>query len=388
MKNFIPTYEQCQEIVKASDGVFFQEREFIIDGFKICVFNYRLAPYEMFIHPIEGNSEIDARELRGLTFVFNEDGTYKRFLMLKKFWNVGQVKETQINILENKKIKTIFDKLDGSCIHFIQLPNGKVIAKSKNSFDFDGVGMANNEYNNNTKIKNLVDWSIKNDIQLIFEIVSPQNKIVINYSETKLILLRARKNDTGEFISFEDLDYDLSEIEIPVREYFNSIHEMLDLKETQKNKEGWIIEFEDGELSKVKTEEYFLLHNILTVNINREDFIIKMIVDETIDDFVSQLREEDTEMREMISRIELVVVDFIKRKSHEVKGKYDLFVGEYKSDKKAFAISQKKDDIFHLVMSHINYNHDIIKMISDLIIDKTYFLEDARYFVKNGEIRY
>ena len=277
MKNFIPTYEQCQEIVKASDELFFQEREFVVDGFKVCVFNYRLAPYEMFIHPIKNNLEVDARELRGLTFVFNEDGAiYKRFLMLKKFWNVGQVAETQISVLEKKNIKSIYDKLDGSCVQFIELPNGKVVAKTKNSFDFYMVEMANTEYNNNPKIKNLVDWSIKNDIQLIFEIVSPQNKIVINYPETKFIFLRSRRNDTGEFISFEDLDYDLTGIAMPVREYFDSIHEMLDLKESQKNKEGWIIEFEDGELSKVKTEDYFMLHNILTVNINREDFIIKI----------------------------------------------------------------------------------------------------------------
>ena len=387
MKNFIPTYEQCLQIAKASGDVFFYERKHVMDGYDISVFNYRLAPYDKFIRPIEGNDEIDARELRGLTFVFNEDGSYRRFLMLKKFWNVGQVPETQIDIISKKNIKSIYDKLDGSCVHFIQLPNGRVVAKAKSSFDHDSVNMARHEYQNNEKIRNLVDWSIGNNIQLIFELVSPQNKVVLNYSSTSLVLLRCRNQDTGEFISFEDLGYDLSGVEIPVQEYFDNVHQMIELAKNKKNKEGWIVEFEDGEISKVKTEEYFAMHQVLTVNINREDFIIKMILEETIDDFVAQLREEDVEMREKISEIEEIVFWFLKKKTLQVQEKYNEFVNVYNSDKKSFVMNQKKGDIFHYVMSHINYGHDIIKIISEELLQKTYFLSDARYFVQKGEIK-
>ena len=74
----------------------------------IYAFNYFLCEYNWFVKPLENEPRIHGRDMRGVTFVFNEDGTlYKRFLMLEKFFNINQVAETQYNLVKEKKIKCI-----------------------------------------------------------------------------------------------------------------------------------------------------------------------------------------------------------------------------------------------------------------------------------------
>ena len=114
----------------------FYESKFVVDGYNISVFNYRLAPYKDFVTPSEYRSEVKAYEMRGLTFVFNNDGSiFNRFLLLEKFFNLNQVPESMYSIVKDYKIKFVNNKEDGSIASYIQLPNGKVIGKSKMGFD-------------------------------------------------------------------------------------------------------------------------------------------------------------------------------------------------------------------------------------------------------------
>lgn len=86
MRYNIPTYEEALEIVKVKGDLIFYENKYEIDGYSVSVFNYRLANYNDFFNIIEGN-DLDAKEMRGLTFIFNSDGSlYKRYIMLQKFW--------------------------------------------------------------------------------------------------------------------------------------------------------------------------------------------------------------------------------------------------------------------------------------------------------------
>jgi RNA ligase len=122
---FIPSYEFCKDICEKTNNDVFYESKFIIDGYDISIFNYRIATYQDFL-------EYQAFELRGLTFVFNKDGSFfKRFLLMEKFFNLNENESTSIDLVKNKKIKSVFFKEDGSIINFIQLPNGRILAKSK-----------------------------------------------------------------------------------------------------------------------------------------------------------------------------------------------------------------------------------------------------------------
>ena len=57
--HYIPTYEECLEICAKPDATFY-ESKYVISGFPISIFNYRLAQYKDFVEPIESNPKIKA----------------------------------------------------------------------------------------------------------------------------------------------------------------------------------------------------------------------------------------------------------------------------------------------------------------------------------------
>ena len=120
--HYLPNYEDCVEMCAKEDAAFY-ESKFVIDGYNISVFNYRLAQYKDFVTPLENKPDVKAYEMRGLTFVFNEDGSlFRRFLLLEKFFNLNQVPEAMYSIVKDYKIKFINNKEDGSIASFIKLP--------------------------------------------------------------------------------------------------------------------------------------------------------------------------------------------------------------------------------------------------------------------------
>jgi T4 RnlA family RNA ligase len=203
-QHYLPTYEDCVEMCTKEESAFY-ESKFVLDGYAVSVFNYRLAQYKDFVTPLENRPEVKAYEMRGLTFVFNKDGSlFKRFLLLEKFFNLNQVPESMYSIVKNYKIKFVNNKEDGSIASYIQLPNDKILGKSKMGFDNEQANGINRIYRTRTDVKQFVDWCIDNNITAIFEYVSPANRIVLRYLEEDLILLRMRDNSTGKHLNIKD----------------------------------------------------------------------------------------------------------------------------------------------------------------------------------------
>ena len=378
MKPFIPTYDQAVEMVKSKGELVFYETKINIGGFNISVFNYRLAGYNDFITPVDGK-DYDAKEMRGICYVFNTDGSlFSHYIMLKKFWNINQVPETQLNILKEKKIKSIYNKEDGSLISFIKLPNGKIIAKTKAGFDNDQANKANEFLKNDVYLYAFVKFCIKNNLVPFFEYVSFKNKIVLHYHKTELILLKVRNNITGDFIDVEKFR-GTAGIKVVQSQPIVSLEELMSTSETLKGIEGWVINFEDGDMVKQKTLEYWNLHNLVTEKLNRENDVISMILDNTIDDAISQLNpENDKERIDWINDIENKIKKYIDSKIIEV----DELVTEYSGDVKPFAIKNHKHPNFALALLFIK-GKDKYKTICDLVLKNTSKLESAREFLRN-----
>ena len=105
----IPTYKDAINIVTEKGTMVFYETIRYINNCKVCTFNYRYPLYTDFIH-----DEIDFREMRGLTFIFNEAETsYKRYILLKKFWNINQVPETMYHEIKDYELVSCYNKADG-----------------------------------------------------------------------------------------------------------------------------------------------------------------------------------------------------------------------------------------------------------------------------------
>jgi T4 RnlA family RNA ligase len=379
----IPSYEEAVELCSKDDDPFY-ESKMIVDGFNVSVFNYRLAQYKDFANPLDHKPELKGYEMRGLTFIFNEDGTlFNRYVLLEKFFNINQVPESMYSVIKNYKIKYVNNKEDGSIATFVKLPNGKIVGKSKMGFDNDQANGINRIYSKNTEVKALVNWCLDNDIIPIFEYVATHNRIVLRYSDEDLILLRLRNNKTGKHIDIQDHLDKIGSIKIAPFEddHQGDLNSLVELVATQIDKEGCIVQAEDSEgrdfFFKLKTPWYTALHGLLTDDIYKENVIISTILDDKIDDVLGQIPEEEFETHERINKIISIVKNSLNEKSSEIKDSYKIFLN-MGSDRKKYALRYlKTDPNFSYVMA-LDNGKDIHDITKGWLLDKTKKLMIAR----------
>lgn len=373
VKNSIPTYEQAQELCSRQESPFY-ESKMEVDGYNVSVFNYRLAQNKDFSNPIPEKPELKGYEMRGLTFIFDKDGSlFKRYVLLEKFFNLNQVPESLYSVVKNYKIRFINNKEDGSIASFVKLPNGKVVGKSKMGFDNDQANGINRIYKTKTDVKKFVDWCLSNDIIAVFEYVSSSNRIILRYSEEELILLRLRDNKTGKHIDIRDNLDKVGNIRIaPFEDDIKDLDQLIELTATQVDKEGSIVTCEDENghdfFFKIKTSWYCERHGLLTEDIYREHVIIGYILDDKIDDILGQIPEDEKEAHIRINKIINIVKKSISDKVSEIEKAYDDFIKSGIS-KKDYAIKHRVDNPnFAFVMNMVKVD-DLRKMSKEEILD-------------------
>lgn len=378
------TYNQAVALTQGNEAPFYEAR-FVVDGYNISIFNYRLAMYSDF----RDNS---AFEMRGLTFVFNEDGSlYNRYLLLHKFFNLNQVEDSQYSLVKDYEIKSIYNKEDGSVASFIRLPNGRVLAKSKMSFESDQAMGMMRLYNSNRELRDFVNWTLDNDFVAVFEYVAPHNRIVLRYSDEELILLRLRNNKTGEYLDLSNYSDKIGSLKVAPSDV-GTLDELIELAHSVEDKEGWIVQFDNGLFIKIKTVWYCERHGLLTDDLWREHILVGYVIDEKIDDVLGQVPEEEVEAHSRIEKIIEVVKHSVSEKVVDILKSYDLFLeggvgrdweGELRLQlmRKAFALKYRKDPNFGYVMS-LSKGADVYDLAKDWVRDKTKKLNIARDFLK------
>jgi len=379
-QNAIPTYEQAKELCSGEEAPFY-ESKMVVDGFNVSIFNYRLAQYKDFANPIPEKPELKGYEMRGLTFVFNEDGSlFNRYVLLEKFFNLNQVPESLYSVVKNYKIKFVNNKEDGSIASFVKLPNGKIVGKSKMGFDNDQADGINRIYKTNKEVKSLVDWALDNNIVPVFEYVAPNNRIVLRYPSEELILLRLRDNATGKHIDIRNHLDKVGSIRVaPFEDEIKDLDQLIELTATQVDKEGSIVTCEDEHgrdfFFKLKTPWYCERHGLLTEDLYREHIIIGYILDDKIDDILGQIPEDEKEAHIRINKIITIVKKAISDKVSEIEKSYEQFVKSGLS-KKDYAINHRKNNSnFGFVMNMVKAD-DLRKMSKEEILDIYDNMED------------
>lgn len=381
------SYNEALALTLGKDAPFY-ESKLVVDGYNVSIFNYRLAMYSDFI-------DNKAFEMRGLTFIFNEDGSlFKRYLLLHKFFNLNQVPESQYSLVSNYVIKSIYNKEDGSVASFIRLPNGNIVGKSKMSFESEQALGMNRLYNSNSDLKRFVDWSVDNDLVAVFEYVAPTNRIVLKYSDEELILLRLRDNKTGEYLDLSKYSGKIGSVKVAPSDV-GTLDELLELSHSVEDKEGWIIEFTNGLFIKIKTAWYCELHGLLTDDLYREHILVNYILDEKIDDVLGQIPETEVDAHERIDKIINVVKHAVAEKAADILKSYDLFLeggvgrdweGELRLQlmRKTFALKYRKDKNFAYVMS-LSKGRDVYDLAKDWVSDQNRKLLVSRSFLKERD---
>jgi RNA ligase len=137
------------------------------------------------------------REFRGITF--DESSGQVVSLPLHKFFNVNEKPETQWHFLKDLDAE-VFEKLDGTMIHFFEW-RGKIRAATRMS---SSTSQAQNamELACQLKLLDRIRYEIREGYTPIFEMVSPENQIVLHYKEPRLVYLVSRRRSDGTF--FDD----------------------------------------------------------------------------------------------------------------------------------------------------------------------------------------
>ena len=388
IKRYLLSYDEAVVLTLGIDATFY-ESKFVVEGYDVSIFNYRLANYSDFADNL-------AFEMRGLTFVFNKDGSlFNRYLLLHKFFNLNQVEETQYSLIKDLEIKSIYNKEDGSISSFVRLPNGSVLGKSKMSFESDQAAGMNRLYRSNADLKRFVDWSLDNDYVAVFEYVAPNNRIVLRYLDEELILLRLRDNKTGEYLDLSKFSKEIGSLKVAPSDVA-TLDGLVELSHTIEDKEGWIIEFTNGLFIKIKTSWYVSLHGLLTDDLYREHVLAKYVLDEKIDDVLGQVPEEEVEAHSRIEKIIAVVKHAVSEKVKDINESYELFIeggvgkdwtGDLRLQlmRKTFALKYRKERNFGYVMSLSKGNVDVYDLAKQWVSDQTKKLIIAREFLKERD---
>jgi RNA ligase len=135
--------------------------------------------------------------------------------------------------------------------------------------------------------------AIRKDNTYLFEIIYPENRIVVDYKgEEKLVVLGAIHTDTGFEIPDSSLFW-LQDCGFEIVTTYKTWGESYDLlkEEISKDREGYVIKFKNGFRMKIKGEEYKRLHKILT-NISNQDIWEYLKDNKPFDELLEKVPDE------------------------------------------------------------------------------------------------
>ncbi len=162
----------------------------------------------------------------------------------------------------------VHEKLDGVLGITYYNPSGYLKVATRGSLTSDQAAWATfhiNNWLNGHPVKWAGDWP--SHWTLMFEIINPDFRIILDYGDTKeLILLAARDMHTGEYVSQEDLS-DVAEkngFSTPFCHTFDDVDDLIEITAAlDDNAEGFIAEFADGQFFKFKGAAYCELQRLV-----------------------------------------------------------------------------------------------------------------------------
>lgn len=291
------------------------------------------------------------REARGITFDINGDIISRPF---HKFFNYMETPEYNLDFIKSKKIKSIREKFDGSMITFIKKDNS-LIAKTTAGFDNRFALLATQYVNKveNLQYKKFINELLDNNLTAIFEIIMPENQVVVKYSNLNLIFLNARNLFTGFYDFCDDvvLKYNINHSK-NIYDDNLAIEDLVSTMQNQEGIEGYVIEFIDGDMLKLKTQWYYACHYHMTYHTERS--IAELLYNKKFDDVYAKMLELN---KEDYFKEHLAIVESIRDRFN--KGFYE-FMNDIKQlsekDKhltqKEYAVKNKDNPYKSLVLSY------------------------------------
>lgn len=258
----------------------------------------------------------------------------------KKFFNINTLEGTKIEELP-AEIPEITEKLDGSL--GILYPVGESFAiATRGNFNSEQATFAN-EF-----IKGK-DYDFKKGYTYLFEIIYPENKIVVDYGNLKdIVLLAVINTETGEEIDYLEEGHRLG-LSCAVKMGKNLEELLLSMDSLPADNEGYVVKYKNGLRVKMKGKEYVRLHKLISGFSNTSIWELLMN-EQSFDEFLDRVPDE--------------FYDWVKKTKKELEDKFELL---YNRTKEAFEgvknLPTRKEQAIEIIKNHKDISSAIFNLL-------------------------
>jgi len=258
-------------------------------------------------------------------------------------------------------IVSVTEKVDGSLGVLYRVPDESPYYRisTRGSFDGPQAIWATRFLNENHDLSGLSD-----DLTLLFEIVYPDNRIVVNYGQREdLVLLAARNRHTAAYLPFYPDVQSLAQrygFSTPKTYHFADLQQIFaQTQQIDAMEEGYVVEFSDGQRFKFKGERYMDLQKLL-MGLTFKNVLNAMSTN-TVQDIIGSVPEEYLgEVRRWIDQIE-ATIESIRT---QVKAVFEQAPKDSRKDFAMWVNTNHKDLSTYLFQMLSGY--DIVPMIYKL----------------------
>lgn len=318
---YIENLSQMKSILEAKP-----ELRLIDSGLGTLSVAYNISDRNTFKDPL-------ACEARGITFDKETGNIIGR--PLHKFFNLGEREDTLKNNVNFSDIFSIWDKIDGTMISLHRV-NGNLAVKTKKSFLSNEAKRAT-QFLSKPENQNILKFcnELVDEFTPVFEFTDPENTIVISHKKMDVVLLHVRHIKTGSYIPYNDPD-----LTALVEKYNVKRLSPLNLKQTEKGTldidsvledlkviegiEGYVMQFNDGRMIKIKSDWYNAQHRAEAGL--RERDVVKMFLDGTLDDVKGALKTDGYDITKLESIESNVLAELNKMETY-ITEKVELLKG-------------------------------------------------------------
>lgn len=230
-----------------------------------------------------------------------------------KFWNAGER-----DLWPSGTLVNVTEKVDGS-LGILYRHNGAYRIATRGTFDSEQAIWAT-EF---LKRFNLPGQSVPESWTFLFEIVYPNNRIVVDYGDREdLVLLGIRNRYSGNDFGYDAvrrMGYTLGLNVVPTHDLTTLDSVLAAAKTLEPNAEGWVLRYDDGSRWKVKGTAYREISRLIAFA-TRAHVIEAMISgdieewlgtipEEYRDDVIGWKKEAETHSRDEMARLTTILAD-------------------------------------------------------------------------------
>ena len=175
-----------------------------------------------------------------------------------KFFNFGEIDIWDAEAHDGEILA--LEKLDGS-LGIVYHHNEEWHCATRGAFDSDQAAWGQQWLRQNIDHTNL-----KVGHTYLFEIIYPENRIVVSYDYEGMVLLSAYCDNGFEYDSKRLHDFtEAANVKKAVHYPYVTIHDFVNkADDIDKNNEGWVIRFSNGHRVKIKGSEYCRVHRLIS----------------------------------------------------------------------------------------------------------------------------